>query len=160
MQVRSPAIRILVRVALEPGFFAGDEQRHAALDVDGAVVEGDAEPADVRVARREEPLARVWQLGVVTHEVEGVVREVVVHCFLAQLFADEEELCLSACWRAETLVGEVFEWDRVIFAGIHVPLFENVCEANVVVGGSRAPVDVHVAGTYEVVEYLVLELRG
>lgn len=62
------------------------------------MVEGEAQLADVRVLRREEPLARVWQLGVVAHEVEGVVREVVVHCFLAKLFADEEELCLSACW--------------------------------------------------------------
>ena len=98
VQVCSPAVEVSSRVSLEPVIFVRDEQRHASLDVDRSVVEGEAQLTDVRVLRREEPLARVWQLGVVTHEVEGVVREVVVHRFLAQLFADEEELCLSACW--------------------------------------------------------------
>jgi len=60
------------------------------------VVEGEAQLADLRVLRREEPLARVGQLAVGAHEVEGVVREVVVHCFLADLLADEEKLGLGA----------------------------------------------------------------
>ena len=50
--------------------------------------------------------------------------------------------------------------DWIVLAGTHVPLFENVCEANVVIGCSCAPVNVHVAGTYEVVEYFQLDLGG
>lgn len=88
VQVCSPAIVILVRVHLEPSVFAGDEQRHASLHVDGAVIEGDAEPADVRITRRKEPLAQVRQRAVRAHDVEGVFREVVVHRFVAKLFAD------------------------------------------------------------------------
>lgn len=90
VQVCSPAVVIFVRVELEPGVFAGDEQRHPSLDVDGAVVEGDAEPADVRVTRRVEPLAQVRQGVVGTHDVEGVFREVVVHRFVTELLADQE----------------------------------------------------------------------
>jgi hypothetical protein len=88
VQVSPPPVVVFVRVVLEPVVFAGDEQRHAALDVHGAVVEGDAEPADVRITRRVESLAQVWQSIVEAHDVEGVFREVVVHCFVAELFAD------------------------------------------------------------------------
>lgn len=105
VQVRSPAVVIFVRVALEPAVFAGDEQRHAALDVDGAVVEGDAEPADVRITRREEPLAQVRQGAVRAHDVESVFREVVVHCFVMKLLADEEELGLAVGWGGGWLRG-------------------------------------------------------
>ena len=134
-------------MTLEPVVFAQDEQRHASLDVDRSVVEGEAQLAYMRVLWWEEPLARVWQLGIIAHEVESVVREVVVHCFLAHLLADEEELCLRACRWVVTFVAEVFVRDRIVFAGIDVPFFKNVCETNVVIGGSGAPVDVHVAGT-------------
>jgi len=90
VQVCSPAVIVFVRVALEPAIFAGYEQRHAALDVDGAVVEGDAEAADVRITRREEPLAQVRQSAVDAHDLEGVFREVVVHRFVVELLADQE----------------------------------------------------------------------
>ena len=98
VQVCFPSIIALVRVELEPGVFAGDEQRHASLHVDGAVIEGDAEPADVRITRREEPLAQVRQRAVGTHDVKGVFREVVVHRFVAELFADQEQLRLAMRW--------------------------------------------------------------
>ena len=97
VHVCPPAVEVGGRVSLEPVFFARDEQCHASLDVDRSVIEGEAQLADVGVLRREEPLARVWQAGVVAHEVKGVVREVVVHRFLAHLLADEEELCLRGC---------------------------------------------------------------
>lgn len=105
VQVRAPPVIVFVRMALEPAVFARDEQRHAALDVDGAVVEGDAEAADVRITRREEPLAQVRQGAVGAHDVEGVFGEVVVHCFVMQLFADEEELGLAVGWGAGWLRG-------------------------------------------------------
>jgi hypothetical protein len=73
VQVRAPAVEVGNRVPLKPVVFARDEQRHTSLDVDRSVVEGEAQLADVRVLRREEPLARVWQLGVVAHEMESVV---------------------------------------------------------------------------------------
>lgn len=92
VQVSPPPVVVFVGVVLEPVVFAGDEQRHAPLDVDGAVVEGDAETADVRITRREEPLAQVRQGAVGAHDVEGVFREVVVHCFVAELLADQEQL--------------------------------------------------------------------
>jgi len=98
VQVCSPAICILVRVALEPGVFAGYEQCHATLNVDGAVVEGDAESANVRVTRREEPLAQVRQRAVGAHDVESVLCEVVVHRLVAELLADQEQLRLGVCW--------------------------------------------------------------
>jgi hypothetical protein len=44
-----------------------------------AVVERDAQAADVRVARREEPLAQVREVVVGAHDVESVFGEVVVH---------------------------------------------------------------------------------
>lgn len=160
VQVGAPAVEVRGRVSREPVVFARDEQRHAPLDVGRAVVEGEAQAADVRVLRREEPLARVGQLGVGAHEVEGVVREVVVHCFLTQLFANQEDLGLRACWGARGLVREVFVWDRCTLDIVHVPLLEDVGEANVVVRRSSAPVDVHVAGPYEAVEDLELELCG
>ena len=73
VQVRAPAVEVGGRVPLEPVVFARDEQRHASLNVDRSVIEGEAQLADVCILRREEPLARVWQLGVVAHEVESVV---------------------------------------------------------------------------------------
>lgn len=88
VQVCSPAVVVFVRVALEPAVFAGDEECHAALDVDGAVVKGDAEAADVRITRREEPLAQIREGAVGAHDVESVFREVVVHRFVAELLAD------------------------------------------------------------------------
>jgi len=97
VQVGAPAVEVAGRVPLEPGVLARDEQRHAPLDVDRAVVEGEAQLADVRVLRRGEPLARVGQLGVAAHQMERVVREIVVQRFLAELLADEEELGLGAC---------------------------------------------------------------
>jgi hypothetical protein len=88
VQVCSPAVIVFVRVALEPAVFTRDEECHAALDVDGAVIESDAEAPDVRVTRREEPLAQVRQGGVGAHDVESVFSEVVLHGFVAELLAD------------------------------------------------------------------------
>jgi hypothetical protein len=73
VQVRAPAVEVGGRVPLEPVVFARDEQRHASLNVDRSVVEGEAQLADMRVLRREEPLARVWQLRFVAHEMKSVV---------------------------------------------------------------------------------------
>lgn len=85
-----------------------------------------------------------------------------MHCFLAQLLADEEELGLGTCGRAQGLqgFGEVFGWDWVVLVGLHVPFFEDVSEADVVVGGAGAPVDVHIAGPDQVVKDFELELGG
>lgn len=105
VQVRAPPIVVLVRVAFEPAVLAGDKQCHATLDVDGAVVERDAEAADVRITRREEPLAQVWEGAVRAHDVKGVFGEVVVHCFVAELLADEEQLGLAAGWGGGWLRG-------------------------------------------------------
>jgi hypothetical protein len=81
-----------VRVVFEPFGSAGDEQCHAALDVERPVVERNAQAADVRVARREEPLAQVRQVVVGAHDVESVFGKVVVHCFVVELLADYEQL--------------------------------------------------------------------
>ena len=105
VKVCAPAVKVGSRVSLEPVIFVRDEQRHASLDVDRSVVEGEAQLADVRVLWREEPLAQVRQGAVGAHDVEGVFGEVVVHCFVMQLFADEEELGLAVGWGAGWLRG-------------------------------------------------------
>lgn len=100
VQVCSPVVQIAVRVVVEPAFPARDEESHASLDVERTVVEGYAQPADVGVSRREEPLAQIRQGAVGAHEVEGVSSEVVVHCFVVELFAYQEQLRLGVGWRA------------------------------------------------------------
>jgi hypothetical protein len=148
-----------MRVALEPGIFARDEECHAALDVDGAVVESYAETADVRITRREKPLAQVREGAVGAHHVESVFGEVVVHGFVAELLADCEQLRFAVGWGAGWLRGtRVKDRQPCVWGGIAVPVLEDVGEANVVVGGAGVPADVDVAWTEEVVEDLELEL--
>jgi hypothetical protein len=79
VQVGAPVVQVAMRVVFEPFRSASDEEGHAALDVERAVVERDAQAADVRVARREEPLAQVREVVVGAHDVESVFGEVVVH---------------------------------------------------------------------------------
>ena len=98
VQVSSPLIQIFLGVTLEPVVFASDEQCHASLYVNCSVVEGDAEPADVRITRRKESLAQVRQGTVGAHDVESVLREVVVHCFVAKLPGDQKQLGLAMRW--------------------------------------------------------------
>lgn len=154
VQVCAPLVQVVLRVSLKPLVFAGDEERHAALDVGGAVVEGDAQAPDVGVARRAEPLAQVWEGAVAAHHVEGVLSEVVVHCFVAELLGDQKELCFDA--------RRGF-WGRFIsYVGRRrtgsVPFFIDVREADVVVGGFSAVADVDVSRADEAFEDLESEL--
>lgn len=154
VQVFAPLVEVVLRVSLKPLVFAGDEERHAALDVGGAVVEGDAQTPDVGVARRAEPLAQVWEGAVAAHHVEGVLGEVVVHCFVAELLGDQEELCFGARWGF---------WRRFVgYMGRRrtgsVPVFDDVRETDVVVGGFGAVADVNVSRVDEVFEDLESEL--
>lgn len=98
VQVFAPLVEVVLRVPLQPLVFAGDEERHAAPDVGGAVVERDAQAPDVGVARRAEPLAQVWEGAVAAHHVEGVLCEVVVHGLVAELLGDQKELYFGARW--------------------------------------------------------------
>ena len=98
VQVCSPLVQIVARVSLEPAVFARDEQCHASLDFNCSVVERDAEPADVRITRREESLAQVRQGAVGSHDVESVLCEVVVHRFVAKLPRDQEQLGFGMGW--------------------------------------------------------------
>lgn len=143
----------------DPLLPARDELRHAALQVAGAVVERDAEAADVLVARREEPLAQEGEAAVQAHDVEGVVGEVVLHCVVAELLVDDEELRL----RAGRVRGRGFAGGQLgqpaDGRGVAVPHFQDVREAHVVRGGARAPAHVDVARLEEVVEDFVFELE-
>jgi hypothetical protein len=98
VQVGAPVVQIAVWVVLDPFRSACDEESHAALDVERAVVQRNAQVANVRVTRREEPLAQVREVVVGAHDVESVFREVVVHCFVVQLLADQEQLGFGVGW--------------------------------------------------------------
>lgn len=83
--------------------------------------------------------------------MEGVVGEVVLHCFVAQLLADEEELRLRVRGLARLvlscgLLGEPADGAR------EFPALEEVGEADVVGCCSGRPADVDVYGLEEVVE--------
>jgi hypothetical protein len=159
VQVCSPSVQIFIGVTLEPAILAGDAQRHATLNIDCSVVEGNAEPANVRITRREESLAQVRQGTVGTHDVESVLCEIVVDCFVAKLSGYQEQLGLAMRWCAGWLRDtRVKQRQPCVGDGITVPALEDMGEANVVMSGSSIPADVYVTRTKEIVEYLELEL--
>lgn len=119
------------------------------------MVEGDAQPANVRIAWWEEPLAQIRQGAIGAHEVKGVFREVVVYSFVAELRADQKQLYFSMGGRARRFSSDdALRCQPLVKRRITVPVFHILCETDVVVGSPSTPADVYVAGTDQVVEDL------